>query len=233
MAEAQRYVEGLQDEIDRLVRQVAPSVVEVRAGRGQGAGTLWRTDGLVVTNHHVAPYDDADVHFADGTAARGRVIARDPRNDLAVIRVAGRPGAGAGPAAPGMTGRPGPLAARVRTAPVRTGELVLAIGHPFGVRYAVAAGIVSAAGLLAADTAGPDGAAAVPGSADAEPTLRAGRPLIRADVALGPGNSGGPLVDARGLVVGINAMVGGGLALAVPSVLAEWLVEAVAARAAA
>ena len=59
------------------------------------------------------------------------------------------------------------------------------------------------------------------------------RPLIRADVTLGPGNSGGPLVDANGLVIGINAMIGGGLALAVPSRLAEGLVRAVLARAAA
>jgi serine protease Do len=59
------------------------------------------------------------------------------------------------------------------------------------------------------------------------------RPLIRADVAIGPGNSGGPLLDATGRVIGIAAMIGGGLALAVPSRLAEGLVRAVLARAAA
>ena len=88
----------------------------------------------------------------------------------------------------------------------------MAIGHPFGLRHAVALGIV-------ATTAG-----VVEGF---------DRPLIQADVPIGPGNSGGPLVDAIGRVVGINAMVGGGLALAVPSRLAEGLVRAVVARAAA
>jgi serine protease Do len=109
----------------------------------------------------------------------------------------------------GLGGLP---AVAARTSRVRPGELVLAIGHPFGVRFAVALGIVSTT-LAAAE--GIE------------------RPLIRADVAIGPGNSGGPLVDALGQVIGINAMIGGGLALAVPSSLAEGLVRAVAARAAA
>ena len=126
----------------------------------------------------------------------GHVVARDLRNDLAVVSI-------------GLDGLP---AAEARTTPVRPGELVLAIGHPFGVRYAVALGIVSTAAL------------AVEGIE---------RPLIRADVAIGPGNSGGPLLDAAGRVIGINAMIGGGLALAVPSRLAEGLVRAVLAQAAA
>lgn len=193
---AHQCVHDLQQETDRLIAQVAPSVVEVRAGQGQGAGTIWRADGLIVTNHHVAPYDRADLTFADGTTLPGRVIARDPRNDLAVISV----------------GASGLRAATARTAPVRTGEMVVAVGHPFGVRYAVAAGIVSSSSVIAEGIV---------------------RPLIRADVHLGPGNSGGPLIDAIGRVVGINAMIGGGMALAVPSTLAEWLVQAAVARAAA
>jgi serine protease Do len=124
------------------------------------------------------------------------VVARDLKNDLAVISV-------------GLGNLP---VAEARTTPVRPGELVLAIGHPFGVRYAVALGIVSTAHAVVEGLE---------------------RPLIRADVAIGPGNSGGPLLDATGRVVGINAMVGGGLALAVPSRLAEGLVRAVLARAAA
>jgi serine protease Do len=198
------YLQELERETGRLIERIAPSVVEVRAGHGQGAGTIWRSDGLIVTNHHVAPYDRADVTFADGTTLPGRVIARDHRNDLAVLSVGGRVGdrGGAG----------GLRAAAARTTPVRTGELVIAVGHPFGVRYAVATGIVSSASVIAEGIE---------------------RPLIRADVALGPGNSGGPLIDAIGRVVGINAMVGGGMALAIPSTLAEWLVQAAVARAAA
>jgi S1-C subfamily serine protease len=186
----------LDREASALASLVSPSVVEVRAGSGVGAGTIWRSHGLIVTNDHVVPHDRAEIRLADGRSAIGHVVARDLRNDLAVVSV-------------GLGGLP---VADTRTEPVRTGELVLAIGHPFGVRYAVAFGIVSTA---AVEIEGIE------------------RPLIRADVAIGPGNSGGPLVDAGGRVIGINAMIGGGLALAVPSRQAEGLVRAVLAQAAA
>lgn len=179
-----------------LASRLASSVVQIRAGSGVGAGTIWRPDGLIVTNHHVAPFDRAEIRLADGQTTVGQVVARDPQNDLAVIDV-------------GLDGLP---AVQARRDPVRPGELAMAIGHPFGVRYAVALGIV-------ATTAG-----VVQGFQ---------RPLIQADVTIGPGSSGGPLVDSIGRVIGINAMVGGGLALAVPSYLAEGLVRAVIARAAA
>ena len=181
---------------EELATRLAPSVVEVRAGSGIGAGTIWRSDGLIVTNDHVVPHGRAEIGLADGRTAIGQVVARDPRNDLAVIGI-------------GLAGLP---AVDARHDPVRPGELVMAIGHPFGVRYAVALGIISA---TMGDVDGFE------------------RRLIRADVPIGPGNSGGPLVDALGRVVGINAMVGGGLALAVPSALADGLVRAVIARAAA
>jgi serine protease Do len=187
---------GLDHEAAALVSRLSPSVVEVRAGSGVGAGTIWRAHGLIVTNDHVVPHDRAEIRLADGRTTLGHVVARDLRNDLAVVSV-------------GLGGLP---AAEARTTPVRPGELVLSIGHPFGVRYAVALGIVSTA---AVEIEGIE------------------RPLIRADVAIGPGNSGGPLVDAAGHVVGINAMIGGGLALAVPSRQAEGLVRAVLAQAAA
>jgi serine protease Do len=179
-----------------LASRIAPSVVEVRAGNGIGAGTIWRSDGLIVTNDHVAQADRVWVGLADGRTAVGEVVARDPRNDLAVVSI-------------GLSGLP---AVTPRIAPVRPGELALALGHPFGVRYAAALGIVATTSAPASET---------------------GRQLIQADVRLGPGNSGGPLVDAIGLVIGVNAMIGGGLALAVPSRLAEALVRAVVAHAAA
>ena len=179
-----------------LVSRLAPSVVEVRAGHGIGAGTIWRPDGLIVTNDHVVPFGQAEIRLTDGRTAIGQVLARDPGNDLAVIAV-------------GLGGLP---AVETRRDPVRPGELVMAIGHPFGVRHAVALGIVST----------------TTGSVEGFE-----RPLIRADLPIGPGSSGGPLVDATGQVVGINAMVGGGMALAVPASLAEGLVRAVIARAAA
>jgi serine protease Do len=191
----QRFGDLDRDTTD-LASRLAPSVVEVRAGSGIGAGTIWRSDGLIVTNDHVVPFGRADIGLADGRTVRGQVVARDPGNDLAVIDV-------------GLGGLP---VVSPRLDPVRPGELVMAIGHPFGVRYAVALGIVSTAMSV------------VEGFA---------RPLIRADVPIGPGSSGGPLVDALGRVVGINAMVGGGMAMAVPVSLADGLVRAVVARAAA
>jgi len=198
MGEVER-IHSLDRAASDLANRVAPSVVEIRAGSGVGAGTIWRADGLIVTNDHVVPHDRAEIRLADGRSALGQVVARDLRNDLAVISI-------------GLGGLP---AAEARIGAVRPGELVLAVGHPFGVRYSVALGIVSTA------------AASIQWGEGIE------RPLIRADVTIGPGNSGGPLVDAAGRVIGINAMIGGGLALAVPSRQAEGLVAAVLAQAAA
>lgn len=223
-----------------VTEQVRASVVEVRPRRGgAGAGTIWHaggTRGTIVTNYHVAGRDRASVHLADGRTLDASVVAWDKRNDLAVLSVQ---------AADLPAARIGDARA------LRPGELVLAIGHPYGVRNSVTVGVVSTAlprhgparhapeGLPGA----PDGAPAPHSAQGAQaqsgdnraggggmPADRArlwrwgqGRELICADVLLGPGNSGGPLVDARGRVVGINAMVGNGLALAVPSHLVDRL----------
>ena len=176
-----------------VARRVIASVVEVRSRRwGGGAGTIWRPDGIIVTNHHVLRRDEGEVTLADGRTLAASVVARDERNDLAVARVQARdlPAATIGDARQ-----------------LRPGELVLAVGHPFGVRSALTIGVVSSA---------------PPGRGRRREGW--GRELVYADVLLGPGNSGGPLADARGRVVGINAMVAGGMALAVPSHLVERLV---------
>jgi serine protease Do len=133
------------------------------------------------------PGDRADVLLADTRRLLARVAARDPVNDLALLRVE-------------AGGLPAVEVAAARA--VRPGELVLAVGHPFGLRNAVTVGLVIG-----------------------RTTREHGRAVIQADVLLGPGNSGGPLANARGQVIGINAMVAGGLALAVPSHLVERLVE--------
>ncbi|HEY3107392.1 MAG TPA: trypsin-like peptidase domain-containing protein [Chloroflexota bacterium] len=166
-----------------VAEQVWASVVQVSTnGHGAGAGTIWRSDGVVVTNHHVAPGETATVTLADTRSYPARAIARDPANDLAVLKIDARD-------LPAVTvGDPRAL---------RPGEIVLAVGHPFGVKNAVTVGLVT----------------------EALRRGERGRELIQADVLLGPGNSGGPLANARGQVVGINAMVAGGLGLAVPSYL--------------
>lgn len=181
---------GLEETSTRL----RASVAEVRAG-GTGAGTIWRRDGTIVTNHHVAGRDQAEVILADGRSFRATVAARDIENDLAVLQV------------PALDLPAAPIG-DART--LRPGELVLAVGHPFGVRGALTIGVVS--------------------TAHRRPRRRMARELVVADVRLGPGNSGGPLADARGRVVGINAMVSGGMALAVPSHLVERLLGAGASR---
>jgi serine protease Do len=186
---------GVQRGAAEIFHRVMPSVVEIRNGHGIGTGIVWRADGLIVTNDHVVQADQVIIQLADGRQAVGQVLARDQRNDLAVIQTP-------------LEGLP-VLARRLQA--VRVGEVALALGHPFGQRYAAAIGIIAAA----------------------ESRSSNGRQMIQADVPIGPGSSGGPLLDAHGLVIGINAMVGGGMALAVPSRYAEALVQAVVGLAAA
>lgn len=160
--------------------RAATVVVESEGSRrgGQGSGIAWSADGVLVTNAHVATTDRARVTLADGRQARARTVARDPRRDLAILRIESLVG---GLDVPPL-GEPSRL---------RPGEVVLALGHPLGVAHALALGVVHAA-------------------------PRATRsPFIAADIRLAPGNSGGPLADARGHVVGINSMIVGGLGVAV------------------
>lgn len=186
----------LSAELAELARLVQRSVVLVRAGsNGSGSGVIWRSDGLIVTNDHVAPFERAEVLLADGTRLSGRVVARDRALDLAVLQV-------------GATGLPAAVIGDSRR--LRVGELVLAVGNPLGSRGAAALGIVSGTGPLLWGNRRMGWQR---------------RDYIEADVELLPGNSGGALANAYGQVVGIPAMVTGmGLALAVPShVVARFL----------
>jgi len=146
-------------------------------GTGIGCGVLWPR-GCVVTNAHVIRRERAAVRLFDGARLAARVLARDDGADLALL---------------GILEADGPVA-RLAQTPARVGSLVVAVGHPLGVRGAVTAGIVHAVG----------------------PVVPRGRRWIQADLQLAPGNSGGPLADVAGDVVGLNAMIAGGLALAVP-----------------
>ncbi len=182
-----------------MVRRAHESVVQVQSwGRGTGAGVIWAEEGLVLTNHHVV---------AGGRRrARVKVVLHDDRTfDAEVVKR----GQDLDLALVRIKDVPDDLVA----APVgdsdelRVGGLVYAIGHPWGRLGAVTAGIVSGLGVVG----GPGGRAH----------------YIQSDVALAPGNSGGPLLNARGEVVGINAMIFGRLALSVPSNAASaWLVGA-------
>ena len=151
-----------------------------RRGEGLGSGVLWSRHGLVITNAHVAQSSSAVLELADGRTFDATLVARDPRRDLAAYGLS----------------RDGLPQARIADArALRVGELVVALGHPHGVRSALSTGIVHA--LPHAD------------------------PYIRSDVKLAPGNSGGPLATVSGDIVGINAMIVNGLGVAIASHVVE------------
>jgi serine protease Do len=158
--------------------------VRIASGRGgEGAGVVWREDGLIVTNAHVAR---ERARVAVGEARfDAPVVAWDERLDLAALVVPAR----------GL-----PVADRRASGTVRVGELVLGVGHPLGVAGALSVGIVHSTS----------------------------REAIRSDLRLAPGNSGGPLADAAGRVIGVNAMIADGLGLAVASDAIEAFVARVA-----
>ena len=187
-----------------LIDHVRPSVVQVRSGgRGNGTGVIWRASGAILTNDHVVAHANGriEVLFSDGRALAATVGARNADLDLALLEVP------AGDL---------PAAAVGDSAQLRVGELVFAVGHPWGQPWVVTAGIVS--GLGEVPVRGSSG----PGAAGGERMAQ----YVRSDVRLAPGNSGGPLLNARGEVIGINAMIfGGDLAVAIPShVASEWTV---------
>jgi serine protease Do len=190
--------------ITALIERARPSVVQVRSGgRGNGTGVIWRSNGAILTNDHVVAHANGriQVQLADGRILDASVGARNADLDLALLEVAG-----------GDL----PAAAVGDSSRLRVGELVFAVGHPWGQPWVVTAGIVS--GLGEVPVRDRDG-----GRADGERKAQ----YVRSDVRLAPGNSGGPLLNARGEVVGINAMIfGGDLAVAIPShVASEWTVE--------
>jgi serine protease Do len=155
------------------------------SGGGSGSATVWRQDGLLITNNHVATGPEAEVIFADGRSCWARVVAREPGVDLAALQA--------------EDCDPEPLPAGDSSS-VKVGQLVLAVGNPLGEARAVTAGIISGVGG---------------GVAGGRLRLRE---AVQANITLLPGNSGGPLADAHGHVIGINAMVfGPGVAIAIPS----------------
>jgi len=169
--------------IHELVEQVMPSLVIVRGRRhGAGAGIVWSENGLILTNNHVVGRHTPIVVLQNDGEYESRLLARDPDVDLALLSIE----------ATNLTPLK-PVAGARQGASVspRVGELVFAFGHPWGQRNTVTRGIVSALAFA---------------------QNRRGEmlPIVRSDVRLAPGNSGGPLVNTNGEVVGINAMIIGG-----------------------
>lgn len=168
---------GLVQAMAGNIEGIEPSMVIVRGRKDSaGAGIVWRKDGVILTNSHVVNGQAPIVQLSDGRQLPAEILARDPEIDLALLKVDASDLEAARPAL---------------STPVRTGELVFAIGHPWGQRNFVTAGVVSAQGEL---------------------ETRSGRRVafLRTDARLAPGNSGGPLVNASGEIVGINTLIFGG-----------------------
>jgi len=165
-----------------------------RAGGGHGAGFAWGSGDLFVTSAHVVSSRKAVVVTPDGRAVEATVLGRDVDRDIALLHA---PEARVPAVACGD-----PYA-------LRPGSLVFAVGHPLGVKDAVSVGVFQAVGAIPL------------GFGMAEQRPRRGRspfiPWVQADVRLAPGNSGGPIADVEGNVIGVAAMIVSGLALAVPA----------------
>jgi putative serine protease PepD len=160
---------------------VLPSVVsvEVRRAGGTGTGSGFVLDALghVVTNAHVVNGSrQVQLTLWDGSRVAAETVGSDPASDIAVLRMTGAP-----------VPPPLPLA---RSADLRVGDTVLAVGSPLGLSGSVTAGIVSAV-----DRDAELGASRVP------------QPAVQTDASINPGNSGGPLVDTAGRVVGVNTAI--------------------------
>lgn len=217
----------------RLYQDLLPSVVHIRASgragmaghppvipghpdvfpedfpwgrlvRGEGSGFVWDREGHVVTNNHlVEGADRITVVFSDRDEVEAQVVGLDPGSDLAVLKLD---------------------EAKVDARPVRlgdsgalqVGQMAVAIGDPFGQNFSMTTGIISAVGRT---ISGDGGVFSIPG-------------VIQTDASVNPGNSGGPLLDRRGRVIGVNTQimtlsgVNSGVGFAVPIDIAKRVVPA-------
>jgi len=166
-----------------------------------GSGVLVSPEGYILTNHHViSDADDIDVALSDGRKVKAQVIGSDPETDIAVLKIEAKQ-------------LPTPITLG-KVESVHVGDVVLAIGNPFGVGQTVTSGIVSALGR---DHVG----------------INTFENFIQTDAAINPGNSGGALIDTRGNLIGINTAIysnnGGsmGIGFAIPINLAKQVMESI------
>ena len=178
-------LQDLNSEMSGVVSKVGRSLVQISSGRrGSGAGTVWHSDGLIVTNAHVvgrasrrtgaAP--PLRVTLPDGSVHSARLLARDSDLDVAALMVETQ----------GLT-----ASELGESASLQPGQWVVAMGHPWGVTGVATAGVIIGSGSDLPEA---------PGTA---------REWIAVGLPLRPGYSGGPLVDSQGRLVGINTMIAG------------------------
>jgi S1-C subfamily serine protease len=171
--------------IHEAYKEAAPGVVQVvsrtQQGQGLGSGFVIDTAGHIVTNYHVvAGASRVEVSFSDNDLVRASVVGKDPTTDIALLKV----GTSAGAL------KPLPLGDSDRT---EVGDAVVAIGNPLGLDRTVTAGIVSA---LQREITAPNGYAI--------------DKVIQTDAAINHGNSGGPLLNKKGQVIGVNSQIATG-----------------------
>ena len=166
-----------------------------------GSGVLVSPEGIILTNHHViSDASEIDIALADGRKLKAQVIGSDPETDIAVLKIEAK-------------NLPTPITLG-KIESVHVGDVVLAIGNPFGVGQTVTSGIVSAMGR---DHVG----------------INTFENFIQTDAAINPGNSGGALIDTRGNLIGINTAIfsnnGGsmGIGFAIPVNLAKQVMESI------
>ncbi len=182
-------LQQLNDELSGVISSVQQSVVQIRDGRQSGgAGTIWHSDGLILTNAHVVRRDPVQIALGDGRVLTAQLIARDGERDLAALAVE----------ANGL-----PVIAPGDSRQLHAGQWVMAVGHPWGVTNAVTGGVVIGVGKKM-------------------PELNVfTQDWVVADLHLRPGNSGGPMIDVDGRLIGVNTLMTGpgvGVAVAVDSV---------------
>lgn len=186
-------LDQLNDALAGVLDAVCASVVQVRdESRGAGAGTIWHSDGLIVTNAHVAARGPLKVALYDGRVLDAKLLARDEAHDLAALAVDAHD-------------LPTIQVGSART--LHPGQWVMALGHPWGIANAATGGVLIGVGHQLPEM----------------PAV--GGDWVVADLHLRPGNSGGPLVDAHGRLIGVNTLMTGpgvGVAVAV-DVVKEFL----------
>ena len=188
-----------------VVENASPAVVSVSLGSGgSGTGFIISPDGYAITNDHVVNGSiGVKCSLIDGREVEAEVVGSDPATDIALLRLANS-----------SSGWP---ALRLGdSTKLRVGQMAIAIGNPIGFSHSVSAGVVSALGR------------SLPS--------RSGRPIdniIQTDVALNPGNSGGPLMNSAGEAIGVNtAIIQGaqGIGFSVPMATANWVVSEILTR---
>lgn len=171
-----------------VAQNVLPGVVTVSISNGDvsgvGSGVIVRKEGYILTNNHVisaaADGGTIEVLFSDGTSTEVALVGRDPKSDLAVLKVESSKGL--------------PTVGLGKSADVQVGQPVVALGAPLGLSSTVTSGIVSALGRNVPVPSDDDSTAVLVGA-------------IQTDASINPGNSGGALVDCAGKLIGINTAI--------------------------